>query len=328
MNTKLTSSLVLAGALVALAAAPSQARRPSAGASVPADAVLVIHADLKALRGTPLFKLYQDEIEALVPARDLARFKSVTGLDPWKDIHTATLAFRGDFSTPDPDFYLVLTGRFPAAKIDAAVRKDKGMVVTKRGNLAVYTTKASLGNQPASFAIPDRNHLVMARQADLGVLLDTLAGKAKTVETDAALRPHLQRKGQLVIAMKMPKKLRDEMASNPQASGFADVETMGLTLQVDRGLKLLLTQALSSTAAAKTLTGQLQQAVAQFGAMAGQQSPELGRMLAAMTVSTAGRDVSVKLALSAKDIETLQKIAQQAPGRERPPVERMNGPME
>ncbi len=328
MNTKLTSSLVLAGALVALGAPQAQAARPSPGSVLPADAVLVIHADLKALRGTPLFKLYQRELEALLPAKDLARFKSVTGLDPWKDIHTATLGFRGDFSQPNPDFYLVLTGRFPASKIDAAVRKDDGMVVTKRGTLSVYTTKASLGSQPASFAIPDRGHLVLTRQSTLGVLLDTVAGRGDAVSSDAALRPHLQAKGQLLVAMKMPKKLRDEMAANPQASGFADVETVGVALQVDAGLKLLMTEALTSAAAAKTLMGQLQQAVAQLGAMAAQQSPELGRMLGAITVAAKGTSVSVKLALTGQDIKTLRKLAEEGPRGDGPPVERMNRPME
>lgn len=328
MNTKLTSSLVLAGALVALGAPQAQAKRTTPGAAVPADAVLVIHADLKALRGTPLFKLYKSEIESLVPTRDLDRFKSVTGLDPWTDIHTATLGFRGDFSQPNPDFYLVLTGRFPAAKIDAAVRKDKGMVVTKRGKLSVYTTKASMGNQPASFAIPDRNHLVLARQSNLDALLNTLAGKAKAATSNPALRPHLQTKGQLVLAMKVPKKLRDQMASNPQASGFADVETIGLALQVSDGLKLLMTQALASSAAAKTLTGQLQQAVAQLGSMAAQQSPELGRMVGAISVAATGSNVSLKLALNGQDIKTLRELAQQGPGGDRPPVERAGRPVE
>ncbi len=94
---------------------------------IPADAAGIVHFDFDAGAKSKVLQLVKKQInkelaEDSSEQKEFEAFKKETGFDPQKDIHDATIAFFIKEAGAEPNMLVVLRGKFPQKKLNAAAQ--------------------------------------------------------------------------------------------------------------------------------------------------------------------------------------------------------------
>jgi len=167
MKTTRTTATLLAFLLTLGFSATQAFSAPIDPKGVPADAIGIVHFDValaaKSALVPALKQLAQKQNKD--SAQDLEKWQKLTGIDPEKDIHGATIAFikpadtgepRPRFAGPAlPTYATIIRGNFSPDKIISAAKSAKELkaTVATRGSLTIITIPPT--KKPDPFADPD-----------------------------------------------------------------------------------------------------------------------------------------------------------------------------
>ena len=298
-------SLFYATALFALTLLfPSWAlATPAAAKFEPADTIGVMHLDVDALRKTPFFSELQTEVAKNAEASDaLDKMKAEWGFDPWKDIAGATVFIGPEVTTNDKDIVAVVEAKISEAKVLAHLEsRSKSHPIEKRSapSGAYYLVDGG----EVAFAFRGK-HVVVGGAARVLLALD--AEKAKRRVGAAASKLASMRKKVERDAVWLAIDATPAMQRQLGMMSADSVEAMALGIQLDRGAKIQLHAHFADAQQAGALHRLLKEALAQ-----GANDPQvrqfgLAEALKSMIVTLSGKDLSVRLALSQKQLDAIR----------------------
>jgi hypothetical protein len=209
---------------------------------VPSDAEILAGINVRSILDSPLMKKKgQEELKAALKKNaDLMKVLDATGLDPFKDIDTITMANSGGLT--NGKVLLVARGRFNLDKIHTtaeAVAKDKPdhLKILKEGNVTVYELKGEGANadKPGYAAFADNKTLIVTTSKPYTLEMAQAGGKTSnkpTKEMQDALSK-LSGKESVWMAALITEEMKQALKANPQMAPLAPklhFVTGGLTL--------------------------------------------------------------------------------------------------
>jgi hypothetical protein len=264
------------------------------------DGSIIVHLDLQRLQQgqTPKKLLGMMMTNPSIKAR-LNDFKERFGVDPFKDISSASFLVKMTQRGVEPEVLMHVQGQFDQAKVVAGLNASGSALKAEQvGTQTLHVSEAN--NSAIAFVsgallmgTPDR-----LRKALQGVKFGgELAAQQAKLTSDSV---------DLWFAVALPEAMRQDMkASNP---AMADSKTMRGTLDFSEGLILhLVTEFVAADVATRTAE-QVKAAVAQVG-----QTPQgamFGSMLTKLTVTTNKEEMTLHLPLSQAEMDQIQAVAQ------------------
>jgi len=207
--------LFILGIVLALQpAGPAQAAAPGdrteLGKVLPPDTVLILHADLAALRNSLLYRRLTGEAPGLFnPLMHGPLQPDLFDLD--KDLDEVTLGLGSDLRS----VYVVLRGRFPTAAFETAVRGSGAFVQEQRDGLNVFRLKREDGGADAlnTYAMLGEHTLLIAADHHFGALLDAARGTGPNAADSPLLHDLLGRgaAGQISIDLRFTENARQRL---------------------------------------------------------------------------------------------------------------------
>jgi hypothetical protein len=190
---------------------------------LPADAQVVVHVNVRGIVDSALFKKY-----LLEPARarwnkdGFLHASAGIGLDPFKDIHSITLAWPGSLSGGRG--VAIIRGRFDLNRIQTAAEErakasgSQTFKIHKEGAAAVYEIQDnSPGLGTAFFTFPGQEVLILSwsRAAVTAALARGAGGPPSKLSRDMqALLGQFDRNQSIWLAALPPEELRSELGGN------------------------------------------------------------------------------------------------------------------
>jgi hypothetical protein len=315
----LSALVLILGALSATAARAADAVEIDPLA--PSDAVILAGLNIRTLLEAPLVK--KEDLEKLKAAlknnAEAMKALNATGLDPFKDIDSITLAGSGGLA--NGKLLVVARGRFDLDKIQTAaeaVAKDKPdeLKILKEGPLTVYELqgKGQQAGKPGYAAFMNNKTLVLSNSKTYTV--ETVQGGGKnsgkpTKEMQTALGK-LTGKESLWLAMLITEEMKQGLKANPQTAAIASklqFVTGGITL-TDAMLMAFQIQTTDKMAAdkVKQMIGQVKpllQLMAQSNEEAG---PILNELIENLKIeSNKNNAVTISLKVTQEMAEKLKK---------------------
>jgi hypothetical protein len=161
---------------------------------VPADASMIVYADLAALRQEPLVQRLAAMAPGVQPGTQYAEFIGATGFEYQRDLDRVVLASRLDAAAPASDSgpppsqtLVIADGRFDQQKIEAyALRSGKA---EQHNGRTVYTTPASTPGKMAAFTFLTSGRLALTDSGDISTAL----GERVRAAVDPALQEQVSR---------------------------------------------------------------------------------------------------------------------------------------
>lgn len=329
MRTRTRNALVVAGLLAVIGAglaqvgadrnteevlAPAPAIAPLD--VVPEDAILLVTADVKALRGealtAPLFERGR-VIPGLGPVED------VCGFDPIEGLREVALAIptRGD----DGDFGVVASGTIPSDALLACASK----VIEARGGRPVQTRvgdyqtvrDVSLARPGGEIAVRSGGPALLGSGAYLRSMIDASSGSTPSVvghQEHARLRTAVGL-GAVRLSMVLSPEQRAAVAEEiqrsgatpgrlPTALGQVSAVALGLALEGE-SMRLHGIVACDSEPAARQIADSLRGSLKERAADAAMRFVGLSELLERSTVRVTSRDVHVELSLGTEEASRL-----------------------
>lgn len=189
-------------AVVGLLAIRSVDAAPLKSKDVAADAKWVMHVDFDAMRESKLGGVVREKCLASEDVqRKIKKFQEDTGVDPTKDMHSATL-YDTKF-VEHSGVAIFRAGHIDSKKLLAKLKdKHPDHKAEKHGDVTVYTWTEGKGHKhehQVSGAIYGRDAVLFSRDAkQLTAALDVLSGKADSLSDESPLA-EVPRKGTFVL---------------------------------------------------------------------------------------------------------------------------------
>jgi len=318
---------VLGLALVALCVAPAgaapapeaRAGRSEADTLTPADAEFLLVIDLQRMLDSPLVKKYglEDARAALKKNEQVDRALTATGLDPFKDLNTITVA--GSGTGAKAKMLVVVRGRFDLDKVhtaaeDYAKQKPEQLKISKEGDVRVYELKGKGTDKPAFAAFADKNTLVLSPSRDATLKAVENVGKAQaklnTEMKDALGR--LSGKESLWVAAVVTDEARKQMSKSPMLGELGsklESITGGMTLTDNILLSFLVhTSDPKAAAQVKKKVNDFKPLLTLMAQNNEEAAPLISDLVDNLKVSTDNTDVRISLKITEDMMEKAAKI--------------------
>jgi hypothetical protein len=319
---------VLGLALVALCVAPAGAApvpAPRAAQGVeadtlaPADTEFLMVVDIQQMLGSPLVKKYglEDARAALKKNEQADKMLTATGLDPFKDLDTITLA--GSGTAAKAKMLVVVRGRFDLDKVHAAAedfakQKPGQLKVSKEGDVQFYELKGKGTDKPAFAAFADKNTLVLSPSKDYTLEAVEKAGKAP-----AKLNPEMKEalgrlsgKESLWVAAVITDEAKRAMGKSPMLGELgAKLESIsgGVTLTDAVALSLLVhTSDAKAAALVKKKVNDFKPLLTLMAQSNEEAAPLVNDLLDNLKVNTEKTDVRISLKITEEMMEKAAKM--------------------
>jgi hypothetical protein len=311
--------VMLVGGAAILHSGPST---PADGAelsyrSFPNDVAVVIHADVRGLVGSELYRSLSDRLgDTPFPSNaQYQEFVEATGFRFETDLTSISLGVGGDLEGDSPPFYMLVDGNFDRKKIDTYIRNSGEYDSAELDGLTVFVPNAAADGQDfkATLAWLDDDTLLVGSSADFGKLARSIDGRAPNAADSELSRLVAGARGQVRLAMTFPEaEPRDPgEATTPsmvhsiveavRSSPLGQLQSIMLTLNAGSGLDVTL-QAKADTPANGSAVYEMLNGYMAMGRMMAAENPELGVFLDHLTLEREESAVSLAISMTGDEI--------------------------
>jgi hypothetical protein len=298
-----------------LTAPPAHAGKAAAGYGlVPSDAMGVLAVDLDALRAAPVYKeLRAMIVEAAGGEEAFNAVKTMTGLDPDKDLKAVVMAFAPGFGTKNENFVLAVQAKANTRQIMAAMKKEGAKFTESKSKGGAYWQidgEGALGFRGDWIVLAP---LPWWNEADAGKVGGKLRAKGL-----AGLVASLDGKATMAGAIILPADIRQQIDADPSMAGLHSVAT---SLTLTKGLAAKLTLVMADAQRATDLVAMLQTQIK--AAAAEPQAKEMGLDAVATkaVIKANAKAVEIQFALGEATIkQLLGMVGSMMAPRRSPPV--------
>jgi hypothetical protein len=265
--------------------------------NLPATVKWALHADVRALRASPLGEKVLAAIPGSPAEAKIRAFAALTSIDLQRDVDAITLCGSGG---PEQGALVYLAGRWDLPRLNAIVAGSEEFASKTEGRHTLMNWKdgkphAGSGRQHACFV--STNLAVLAdREEALRQALAALDGEAPALNSVRRFQ-ELSAAGGRGFASLAAIDVNTLVAADPNAAWLQQVETVRLDVRSDaEGVRFEL----ALCAAGPEVAQQVQQVLAGFQSLAmlqGLKNPDLARIAQSARIGAADRNVSASLAI-------------------------------
>jgi hypothetical protein len=260
--------------LAAVAAVPAGAAEPDK--FVPADCEAVAVFNFRQILESPLVKKYGlEELKTQIKSnKDAKKFFETSGIDPFKDIHSVTVAGTAPAKGGEPKYVVVVRGNFDPDKIHAAITEEaktngEDVKVETKDGLKVYELKnKNAKDKPMYAAFADKHTLILSPASEQTVA--AAKGTGGKVAPDLAAALQKLGKESIYAAALVNDEMKKGLAGmNPQMKEVAPkVQYITATFDVTTDFKIVLAVQTKDDQAASKIKMFVSQMVPFLGMMA------------------------------------------------------------
>jgi hypothetical protein len=277
-----TGWLVPALFLAAVVAAPARSAEPDK--FVPADSEAVAVVNFEQILNSAIVKQYGvEQLRTQINNnKDAKKFFETSGIDPFKDIHSVTLAASSLTKGADAKYVVIVHGRFDPEKMHAAIAEQAkadgtDIKVETKDGLKIYELKEKKSkDKPMYAAFANKGTLIVSPSSD------STAAAAKG--TGGTLSPELLNamkdigKESFYAAVVITDDMKKEIAKNPnpQTAVFAKLQYLTAYVDLTSDLKIKLTIQTADDQAATNVKKMISQILPVAAMMAAGQQEKLG----------------------------------------------------
>jgi hypothetical protein len=324
-------SRLMFAAVLLVGGVTASARAAEVTPLLPKEADQVMHVNFKQMLDSDIIKKYAlGQIKQAMQGADVKDKLEALGLDPLKDIDTATMGFWGGAS--DMNFVGVVKGRFDAkklfdaAKVEADKNKDKVKILTEKvGEKEVTLVKFENENgKPAFITVADDSTVLVGTDKKLALAaVEAFNSKAKAALSKelTALVLKQDEKASMFYAGVVKGKFKDTPAA--MFDGLKNVgidgekfkeqidmmETAAVTVNLGKEITLSAVMGMKDADAAQdfnTTLDKLVDTAKTFLPLLGGQQPKfktiIGDLTKTLGTKAKDKDVTLKFSLTAKAI--------------------------
>lgn len=297
------AAAVAALAAVATAAPAVAADLDAALGLMPADTAVVFGANIDRFRKSPLFTDLTNMLGSRPDAKEALEKLRSAGLDPRTNLDTILVALTGDPETAEGPLVL-LPGHADLTKI-AALAKAEGEKVETAKYKGVETMKAG---DDASLAVVDK-HLVLGPPALVKQSVDaSKGGKGARGGRLAKLVAAADTKKDFWLVLDAGGAVKKALGEPGAPPELKDLKSAHAALDFAQGMGLRVTVDLGNAAAAKKLSDQLKEGLAQAGADPGLAMMGLGPAVQKMKVEAQGNEMRIALDLTQDEVNRIKTM--------------------
>lgn len=300
--------------LLPLTAPTAHAGKAAAGYGlVPGDAMGVLSVDLDALRAAPLYKDLRAMIVQAAGGEEVFNsVKTMTGLDPDKDLKAVVMAFAPGFGTKNENFVLAVQAKANTKQIMAAMKKEGAKFTESKSKGGAYWQidgEGALGFRGDWIVLAP---LTWWSEADAGKVGGKMRAKGL-----AGLVAGLDGKATMAGAIVLPADIRQQIDADPNMAGLHSVAT---SLTLAKGLAAKLTLVMADAKRATDLAAALQTQIKAVAAEPQAKEMGLDAVATGAVIKATAKAVDIQFTLSDATIKQLMGMvgAMMAP-RQMPP---------
>ncbi|MBM3294560.1 MAG: hypothetical protein FJY82_08545 [Candidatus Aminicenantes bacterium] len=284
------------------------------------DAKRIMNTDIidKAIKGNKDYEKYKQTLDAL-------------GLDPQKDVYFAVIGISQKPGEKDPKVSGVVNLKYDQAKVVAKIKEESpAYTESAYEGVTLFTVPEEEGGEPMYGAFLDASNIAFGQEAGVKAVVDLFKGKGESVLKKAEIMNLVKTSNKSAMLWSVfalsPEQVNEMTGGNPMLGSLSSIKAMSMFVDY-AGRKLdLEIKAMSADAAKNKEMADFLNGLKAMGSMAAGEKPEIGRLLNAISITSAPDHVKLAASLPEDVINMLsaeaQKQVAEKLGGEKPEIDR------